>query len=112
LRVSQANDPIALLLGAKASRELEDSASPITYAHRNFPPTLLIHGNADTIVPVDASFEMYRALSGTGAEVELHVYDGVPHAFDAAPDLGRQVTDLIALFLDRKVANPPIAATG
>jgi acetyl esterase/lipase len=106
LRVGQAGDPIALLLGAKASRELEDSASPITYAHRNFPATLLIHGNADTIVPVDASFSMYRALSDAGAEVELHVYDGAPHAFDAAPDLGRQIVDLIALFLDRKVANP------
>jgi len=113
LRVGQASDPVGLLLGGKASRELEDSASPITYAHRNFPPTLLIHGNADTIVPVDASFEMYRALSSTGAAVELHVYDGAPHAFDAAPDLGRQVTDLIALFLDRKVADPrPIAVPG
>jgi len=108
LRVEQsdAGGAVAALLGAKASRELEDSASPITYAHRQFPPTLLVHGNADTVVPVDASFAMYRALADVGASVELHVYDGVPHAFDSAPDLGRQVTDLIALFLDRKVVSP------
>jgi acetyl esterase/lipase len=56
---------------------------------------------------------MYRALAQAGAAVELHVYDGAPHAFDTAPDLGRQVTDLIALFLDRKVADPrTIDATG
>jgi dipeptidyl aminopeptidase/acylaminoacyl peptidase len=65
-----------------------------------------VHGNADTIVPVDASFEMYRALAEAGAPVELHVYDGAPHAFDATADLGRQVIDVVALFLDRKVAEP------
>jgi acetyl esterase/lipase len=105
-RSGEGFDAVAALLGPKASRELEDSASPITYVHRQFPPTLLIHGNADTIVPVDASFEMYQALADAGAPAELHVYDGAPHAFDSAPDLGRQVTDLIALFLDRKVADP------
>jgi len=114
LRVERtdAGGAVAALLGEKASRELEDSASPITYAHRGFPPTLLIHGNADDVVPVDASFDMYRALADAGAAVELHVYDGAPHAFDSAPDYGRQVTDIIGLFLDRKVVDPrPFEAT-
>ncbi|NJN51695.1 MAG: prolyl oligopeptidase family serine peptidase [Gammaproteobacteria bacterium] len=106
LRIGEIGDAIAALLGPKASREAEDAASPITYVHRNFPPTLLIHGNADDIVPIEASFSMYRALAEAGAPVELHTYDGAPHAFDAVPELGRQVTDIIALFLDRKVANP------
>ncbi len=113
LRVGNADDAIAALLGPKASRDSEDAASPITYVHRNFPPTLLIHGNADDIVPIEASFSMYRALADVGAAVELHTYDGAPHAFDAVPELGRQVTDIIALFLDRKVADPrPVAVTG
>ena len=67
---------------------------------------MLIHGNADEIVPVEASFAMYKALANAGAEVELHVYDGAPHAFDALAEFGHQLTDLMALFLDRKVANP------
>jgi dipeptidyl aminopeptidase/acylaminoacyl peptidase len=74
--------------------------------HRHFPPTLLIHGNADDIVPVEASFAMYRSLSEAGAPVELHVYEGAPHAFDVLPEFGNQLTDIIALFLDRKVAHP------
>jgi acetyl esterase/lipase len=106
LRVGAADDAIAALLGPKAMRAAEDAASPITYVHRNFPPTLLIHGNADEIVPIEASFTMYRALAEAGAPVELHTYDGAPHAFDAVPELGRQVTDIIALFLDRKVVSP------
>jgi acetyl esterase/lipase len=98
--------PVQRLFGGRTSRELEDAASPITYAHREFPPTLLIHGNADATVSVDASFSMYQALAAAGAPVELHVYDGAPHAFDAAPDFGRQVIDIMALFLDRKIVAP------
>lgn len=106
LRIGAIGDAVANLFGGKASREAQDAASPITYVHRHFPPTLLIHGNADDIVPVEASFSMYRSLAEVGAPVELHVYDGAPHAFDVLPEFGHQLTDIMALFLDRKVANP------
>lgn len=100
------NSALDLLFGDAAGAEVERAASPISYVSADFPPTMLIHGNADELVPVEASFEMYRALRAAGAECELHVYDGVPHAFDGIAEFGRQVTDLIGLFLDRKVANP------
>jgi acetyl esterase/lipase len=106
LRVGEPGDAISRLFGGKASREAEDAASPVTYAHRHFPPTLLIHGNADDVVPVDASFSMYKHLADAGAQVELHIYDGAPHAFDSINEFGHQLTDVMALFLDRKVANP------
>ena len=103
LRVGTAGDALGALFGGKVERSVEDAASPLTHARASFPPTMLIHGNADTVVPVSASFDMYQALAKVGAPVELHVYDGVPHAFDSAPEFGHQVTDLIALFIDRKV---------
>ncbi len=102
----QLNGALDLLFGKDADAAVEEAASPLHYARRDFPPTMLIHGNADQLVPVEASFEMYRALRAAGAECELHIYDGVPHAFDGIGEFGRQVTDLIGLFLDRKVANP------
>ncbi len=101
------SDPIRLLLGPDHTPELEREASPIHSVHPGYPPTMLVHGNADEIVPVEASFAMYHALVQAGAKVELHVFDGEPHAFDAAPALGRQVADLIALFIDRKVGTGP-----
>jgi len=106
LRVTHPQDAIGLLLGGAVAREVEDEASPIRYAHPGYPPTMLVHGNADELVPVEASFAMYHALVAAGAPVELHVFDGVPHAFDATPEFGRQVADLIALFIDRKVRQP------
>ena len=103
LRVTHPDDPIGRLLGGNVAREVEDQASPLAYARADFPPTMLVHGNADSIVPVQASLEMYSALAKAGAAVEMHIYDGVPHAFDTDVEFGRQVTDLIALFIDRKV---------
>jgi len=81
-------------------------ASPIEYARRDFPPTLLIHGNRDEIVAPAASLSMYQALISHGAPAELHMYDGVPHGFDAQRDYGRQCAELMLLFLDRHVRDP------
>ncbi|HKI74086.1 MAG TPA: alpha/beta hydrolase [Pseudomonadales bacterium] len=78
-------------------------ASPIAWVAPDFPPTMLIHGNSDMTVPVTASFEMYRALAEKGAKVEMHIYEGAPHAFDSLPEFGRQVADMIALFVDRQL---------
>ena len=64
---------------------------------------MLIHGNADELVPVAATLQMYTALAEAGAEVEMHVFDGQIHAFDTDPEYARQIADLIALFFDRKV---------
>lgn len=102
---------IDMLFGAtKVDPSVQDRASPITWARADFPPTMLIHGNSDTTVPVAASLEMYQALASSGAKVEMHIYEGAPHAFDSVPEFGRQVTDLIALFVDRQLANPRFAS--
>jgi dipeptidyl aminopeptidase/acylaminoacyl peptidase len=83
----------------------------VEYASPDFPPTLLITGNKDALVPVESAFRMYRALADAGAPAELHVYDGAPHGFDAISEFGRQCATIMSLFLDRHVANPrPVVA--
>ena len=99
-------EELSFLFGRGYSEETARAASPIDYASPNFPPTLLITGNRDELVPDEASFRMYHALAKAGAPAELHVYAGQPHAFDAVPDFGRQCASIVALFLDRHVANP------
>ncbi len=99
-------EELSFLFGRGYTVETARSASPIDYASASFPPTLLITGNEDELVPVEASFRMYRALIDAGAKAELHVYSEAPHAFDATPEFGRQTAAIIALFLDRYVANP------
>lgn len=105
-RDDRVSDYFQFLFGQGYSHETARAASPIVYASPSFPPTLLMHGNNDQTVPVDASLSMYQALSDAGAPVELHVYEGAPHAFDAVREYGRQCASIMALFLDRHVANP------
>jgi acetyl esterase/lipase len=83
-------------------------ASPITYARKDFPPTLLLHGNRDELVRPSASLSMYEALSRAGAKVELHMYSRAPHGFDANRALGRQCAEIMGLFLERHVVNTAI----
>lgn len=89
---------------------VREQASPIRYASAAFPPTMLIHGNADEIVDVRNSQRMYQALVDAGAKAELHIFDGQLHAFDRAPGHGRQCAALMSLFLSRHLAPPPVAA--
>lgn len=101
-----AGGAVAALFEPGVDAETVRAASPLSYARPDFPPTLLIHGNRDQLVPQRESLRMYRALSEAGAPVEIHLYNGAPHGFDAERSLGRQCADVMALFLDRHVVAP------
>lgn len=46
------------------------------------PPTMLIHGDSDEIVPAQASQAAKAALAAAGFDVELHIRPGLPHSID------------------------------
>jgi len=46
------------------------------------PPVLLIHGEADDIIPVAAIHQAREALAQAGLSVEWHVRPGLPHGID------------------------------
>jgi dipeptidyl aminopeptidase/acylaminoacyl peptidase len=98
-------------MGSDISEQRLRDASPASWAKPEFPPTLLIHGNEDALVPVESSFRMYEVLSKAKAPVEIHVYNKAPHGFDAVPELGRQCAAIMALFLDRHVVHPRAVVT-
>jgi acetyl esterase/lipase len=62
--------------------------SPITYADAGDPPTLLIHGDADQLVPIQQSEILEKKLKAAGVQVKLIVKPGLAHGWaDMAPDL-------------------------
>jgi acetyl esterase/lipase len=87
------------LLGA-APRDVPDlarAASPVTHAHPAAPPVLLLHGDADDLVPAEHSVRMAEALRSAGAPVELELVPGAGHMWlDADTDsiMDRSVTFL------------------
>lgn len=46
------------------------------------PPVLLIHGEADDVIPVDAIHEARAGLAGQGMSVQWHICRGLGHGID------------------------------
>jgi acetyl esterase/lipase len=86
--------------------ELAQAASPADRAGPGYPPTMLIHGTADSVVPPSASMLMYEILTNHKVPTELHLFAEQPHGFDADPRFGRRTADLMQLFLDRYLREP------
>jgi monoterpene epsilon-lactone hydrolase len=66
-----------------------------------FPPTLLVTSTRG--MEYSSAINSHNALVRAGVDAELHVWDGLPHAFWYNSDLpeSREVYDVIAHFFDR-----------
>jgi acetyl esterase/lipase len=68
-------------------------ASPISYATRRLPPTLLVYGGRDHIVEPRFGAMLHQRLRATGTVSALLVIPWSEHAFDAIPNgPGSQLT--------------------
>lgn len=78
------------------------AASPLTFVHRAAPPFLLLHGDADRVVPLEQARIMDEALRGAGASSRLVVVPGGQHGLlDAAADEAARAFLLRLAGLDR-----------
>ncbi len=93
------------LLGEDVSAQRLTVMSPITHVGADFPPTLLLTGNRDERVDCSESVHMYEAIIAAGGRAELHVFDGLGHAFDIRPDYGRLSASIMVQFLNTHVLN-------
>ncbi len=57
-------------------------ASPTTHVHPGSPPTLLIQGDKDLLVPVNSTHAHYTKLVESGVPAINIVFPGTEHAFD------------------------------
>jgi len=60
---------------------LHRAASPLHQITPDFPPTLLMHGTADQIVPHSQSQSLDEAMTKMGIPHELVLVEGAPHTF-------------------------------
>ncbi len=63
------------------SEDKAASISPILHADRSDPPTLLIHGDADTLVPISNSEIMHAEFEKQGVVSEFITIPGAGHGF-------------------------------
>jgi acetyl esterase/lipase len=68
------------------AREAWDRASPIHLVHDRAPPFLLVHGELDTLVPIEHARHFARALRAASREpVVFAEIPGAQHAFEIFP---------------------------
>ncbi|MBI3857022.1 MAG: alpha/beta hydrolase [Planctomycetes bacterium] len=75
----------ALLAKGGEDPDLLKKSSPVTYATKDDPPALILHGTKDTTVALAQSERLAEALKKAGVEQELVVVEGAPHSFHLEP---------------------------
>ena len=70
-------DRLAERLGVEDSMTM----SPYHNIRKGLPPTLVLHGKADTTVPYSTAEAYVKQVTKTGLRAELAGYDDMPHGF-------------------------------
>lgn len=99
------DSPGALLLGAAPPTiaEIGKAQSPNTYISKSrpIPPFLIVHGDADAIVPFHQSVELFNGLRAAGKEAAFYKVAGGNHGIRFwTPG----IVDLVASFFREKLA--------
>ncbi len=95
-------------MGVTGSSDAGVSAiSPVRRAAQADAPILLIHGKDDTVVPIEESFSMEKALKAAGKPVELVVMKGEDHWLSSGATRLTMLESSVA-FVEKH--NPPDAA--
>ena len=102
------SDLMSKACGQKFTYETKESAkdalysvSPVAYVSADCVPTVINHGNADSIVPFSNALALDALLTQHGVEHVLNVYNGADHDLgkdDAAKD---RADELLFGYIDR-----------
>jgi acetyl esterase/lipase len=79
------------------------SISPIMFVTPDDPPTLLIHGDADRLVPIRQSEIMHAALKQAGVVTEFVTIPGGNHGF-TNPEHSRRAMELTVAWFEKYLA--------
>jgi acetyl esterase/lipase len=82
--------------------EIGKQISPVTHVSADDPPMLIIHGDADTLVPIQQAQLMVDALEAAGVEAELVTRPGAAHGWGTM----FEDIELFADWFDEHLAEP------
>lgn len=93
------------LIGGPLARKraVAGRANPITYLGKGAPPYLIIHGDQDSVVPVNQSELLFEALKKAGMSARLHVIRDAGHDDMFDPE----ITEMQNAFLERILEGKP-----
>jgi len=82
-------------------------ASPLHHLAAGAPPTFIIHGTIDDIVPVTQSDALAERLKALGVPHWYDRLDGWPHTLDLEAGNNARTFALIRAFLEARLGGPP-----
>ncbi len=77
------------------------SVSPVSYVSADCVPTVINHGNADTIVPFSNALSLDALLTQHGVEHVLNVFDGADHDLGKDESAKDRADELLFEYIDR-----------
>ncbi len=101
-------DLMSKACGQKFTYETKESAkdalysvSPVSYVSADCVPTVINHGNADTIVPFSNALALDELLTQYGVEHVLNVYEGADHDLGKDDAAKERADELLFGYIDR-----------
>ena len=79
------------------------SVSPVLHASPDDPPTLLVHGDADTLVEINNSRLMHATLKDKGVTTDFVTIPGAGHGF-RTPEHAKPATEALVNWFERHLA--------
>lgn len=106
IRHDAPDSPESELIGGAVQENAEKAraASPVTHVSPGDAPMLLVHGDADPLVPVQQSRELHEALRKAGVDSTLRVVPGGGHGNNFP---GRELANEVDAFLERVLKPGP-----
>jgi acetyl esterase/lipase len=93
-------DIAALRKKRSEAPELYKQFSVLPHLDKDDPPFLILHGTADTTVPLEQSTSLEAALTKVGIEHHLEIIEGAPHSFHLQPKQ-KDLRPLVLAFFDK-----------
>ena len=76
---------------------IANGSSPVNHVSPDDPPTMIIHGDADKLVPIQQAEILLEKLKAAGVETKLVTKPGLAHGW---PNFGKDIS-VIADWFDR-----------
>lgn len=97
--------PEAKLIGGAVMQNKDKAArvNPITYATRDDPPFLIVHGDKDPTVPINQSQLLFDALKQSEVSVHFHTIHGAGHGGPGFA--GKNIDDMVSQFFAERLKN-------
>lgn len=71
-----------------------ERVDPLLNISPSFPPTFIVHGTEDTMVPISLSKALFSALQSEGVKSEMREVPGEEHTFAAKMAVGSRTWEL------------------